>query len=102
VSSGLKLIRVKIYTVLALKKILGQRELEVPVPEGSTVKDLLSWMMNKWGDEVSPHLFKPGSDSLLPHIRLMVNGRSIEFLNGMDTILRDGDEFLILPLLTGG
>ena len=101
-SSGLKLIRVKIYTVLALKKILGQRELEVPVPEGSTVKDLLSWMMNKWGDEVSPHLFKPGSDSLLPHIRLMVNGRSIEFLNGMDTILRDGDEFLILPLLTGG
>jgi molybdopterin converting factor small subunit len=32
----------------------------------------------------------------------MVNGRSIEFLNGMDTVLQDGDEFSMLPLVTGG
>lgn len=96
------MIRVKVYTILALKKILGQREFEVSIPPGSTVKDLLSWMVNKWGDNLSPHLFKPGSDSLLPHIRLMVNGRSIEFLNGMDTVLQDGDEFSMLPLVTGG
>jgi molybdopterin synthase sulfur carrier subunit len=96
------MIRVKVYTILALKKILGQREFEVSIPPGSTVKDLLSWMVNKWGDKLSPHLFKPGSDSILPQIRLMVNGRSIEFLNGMDTVLQDGDEFSMLPLVTGG
>ncbi len=96
------MIRVKVYTILALKTILGQREFEISIPPGSTVKDLLSWMVNKWGDNLSPHLFKPGSDSLLPHIRLMVNGRSIEFLNGMDTVLQDGDEFSMLPLVTGG
>jgi len=95
-------IRIKVYTILALKKILGQREFEVSIPPGSTVKDLLSWMVNKWGDKLSPNLFKPGSDSILPHIRLMVNGRSIEFLNGMDTVLQDGDEFSMLPLVTGG
>jgi len=95
-------IRVKVYTILALKNILGQREFEVTIPPGSTVKDLLSWMVNKWGDKLSPHLFKPGSDSILPQIRLMVNGRSIEFLNGMDTVLQDGDEFSMLPLVTGG
>jgi len=38
----------------------------------------------------------------LPHIRLLVNGRDIQFLNGVDTILRDGDEFSMLPILTGG
>jgi molybdopterin synthase sulfur carrier subunit len=92
----------KIYTILVLKKILGQREFEVSIPPGSTVRDLLSWMVNKWGDNLSPHLFKPGTDALLPHIRLMVNGRSIEFLNGVDTVLQDGDEFLMLPLVTGG
>lgn len=96
------MIRIKVYTILALKKILGQREFEVSIPPGSTVKDLLSWMVNKWGDKLSPNLFKPGSDSILPHIRLMVNGRSIEFLNGMDTVLQDGDEFSMLPLVTGG
>ena len=96
------MIRVKVYTILALKKILGQREFEVSLPPGSNVKDLLSWMVNKWGDQLSPHLFKRGSDSLLPHIRFMVNGRSIEFLDGIETVLQDGDEFLMLPLVTGG
>ena len=96
------MIRAKVHTILALKKIVGQREFEVSIPPGSTVRDLLSWMVNKWGDKLSSHLFKSGSDSLLPHIRLMVNGRSIEFLNGIETVLQDGDEFLILPLVTVG
>ena len=94
--------RIKVSTILALKKILGGRELEISLPPGSTVKDLISWMINKWGDTLSPHLLKPGSDSVLPHIRLMINGRSIEFLNGMETVLQDGDEFLMLPLVAGG
>ena len=87
---------------MELKKICGQREFELSIAEGSTVKDLLSLMTNRWGDRLSTHLYKPGSDSILPHIRLMVNGRSIEFLKGMDTVLQDGDEFLMLPLVAGG
>ena len=96
------MVRVKVYTILALKKILGEREFEVSIPPGSTVKDLITWMINKWGDKLSSYLFQPESDRLLPHIRFMVNGRGIEFLNGMETVLQDGDEFLMLPLLTGG
>jgi len=95
-------IRIKIYTILALKEVLGKREFEVSLPEGSTVKDLISWMINKWGEKLSPHLFFPGSDRLLPHIRLMVNGRDIGFLNGIGTVLQEGDEFLMLPLVAGG
>ena len=95
-------IRVKVHTILGLKKILGQREFELSLPAGSTVKDLLSSMVNKWGDDLSTQLFQSGSNLLLPHVRLMVNGRSIEFLNGVSTELRDGDEFLMLPLAAGG
>ncbi len=87
---------------MELKKICGQREFELSIPQGSTVKDLLSLMIKRWGDELSFQLYKPGSDSILPHIRLMVNGRSIEFLKGMETILQEGDEFQMLPLVAGG
>ncbi len=96
-----KFIRVRLCTVLGLKRILGQQEMEIPVPEGMTVKGLLSWMVDRWGAEVSPYLYQPGG-GFLPYLRLMINGRSVEFLNGMDTVLQDGDEFLILPILTGG
>jgi len=95
-------IKIKVYTIMELKKICGQREFELSVPEGSTVKNLLSLMINKWGDPLSTQLYKPNSDSILPHIRLMVNGRSIEFLKGMETVLEDEDEFLMLPLVAGG
>jgi len=87
---------------MELKKICGQREFELSVPQGSTVKDLLSLMIDKWGDQLSTHLYEPGTDSVLSHIRLMVNGRSIEFLKGMETGLQDGDEFQMLPLVAGG
>lgn len=96
------MIKIKVYTIMELKKICGQREFELSIPQGSTVKDLLSLMINKWGKQLATHLYKPGSDSILPHIRLMVNGRSIEFLKGMETVLQDGDEFQMLPLVAGG
>jgi len=96
------LIKVKVYTILTLKDVLGKRELEISFPSGSTVRDLISYMVNEWGEKLSSHLFHPGSDRLLPHVRLMVNGRLIEFLNGMETVLQDGDEFSMLPIVTGG
>jgi len=95
-------IKIKVYTIMELKKICGQREFELSIPKGSTVEDLLSLMINKWGAPLSTHLYKPGSDSILPHIRLMINGRSIEFLKGVQTVLQDGDEFQMLPLVAGG
>jgi molybdopterin synthase sulfur carrier subunit len=95
-------ITVRVYTILALKQILGQREIEVSLPPGSTVRDLIAWMIDRWGDALSARLLSPGTDSPLPQTRFMLNGRSIEFLNGMDTVLREGDEFQMLPLVSGG
>jgi molybdopterin synthase sulfur carrier subunit len=95
-------IRIKIHTILELKKIIGQREVEIPVPEESTVESLLSMMVKTWGEKLSSHLFRKESTSPIPHIRIMVNGRDIGFLNGMGTVLQDGDEVMILPIVAGG
>lgn len=35
-------------------------------------------------------------------INIYVNGESIQFLNGMETKLRDGDEVSIVPAIAGG
>jgi len=95
-------IKIKVYTVLGLKKIIGQGEFEVSIPQGSTVEAFLFWMAKTYGDKLSSQLFEPGSVNLLPYIRLMVNGRSIRFLDGMETVLHDGDEILLLPPVAGG
>jgi molybdopterin synthase sulfur carrier subunit len=89
-------------TILDLKRILGQREVEISLPNKSTLQQLLATMVDTWGDELRSNLFEPNTTTPLPHIRLMVNGQDITFLNGMETVLEDGDEILMLPPVGGG
>lgn len=96
------MIGVKIHTTPVLKKIVGQRELEVSLAQGSTLEALLSWMVDTWGEKIAFYLFHPGSASPLPHVRLMINGQDIGFLDGMETVLQDGDEIFIIALVGGG
>ena len=96
------MITVKIRTILDLKRILGHREVEISVPEESTLQELLVTMVDTWGEELGSQLFEPNSTSPLSHIRLMVNGHDIAFLNRLETVLKDGDEVLILPPVGGG
>lgn len=100
----IKLISVKLHTILTIKKILGQGKIDFSLPDGSTVEDLLSILVERWG-ELSSHLSEPEGEDMPPHIRvtrIMVNGRDIAFLNGRETVLKDGDEVLVLPIVSGG
>jgi molybdopterin synthase sulfur carrier subunit len=96
------MIRVKVRTILEFTKIFGQGRFEVSLAEGGNVGNLLEELTNTWGDELSTRLFEPGRSKLLPHIGLMVNGRSISLLQNMETVLHDEDEILILPPVGGG
>ena len=96
------MIKVKVRTILDIKKIIGSGEVEFSVPEESTLEELLATMAKRWGKKLSSRLFEPNSVSPLPYIRLMVNGRDIAFLNRLETQLQEGDEILILPPVAGG
>jgi molybdopterin synthase sulfur carrier subunit len=95
-------ISVTIRTIIGLKAILGQEAIEFPIPEGTTVKSLVALMVDKWGARLAPYFPDAEQDRPLPKIRILVNGRDIGFLKGMETALRDGDEVLMLPLVGGG
>ena len=96
------MLRVKVRTILEFTRIFGQRQFEVSLADGSTVGNFLEELTNTWGDELTSRLFEPNDSKLLPHIGLMVNGRSISLLKNMETVLHDKDEILILPPVGGG
>jgi len=96
------MITVKVRTILAIKKILGKGEIELSVPEKSTLQELVTTLVNNFGDDLASLLLESETRNVLPHIRLMVNGRDIAFLDGMETALQSGDEVLILPPVSGG
>jgi len=46
---------------------------------------------------IDPELEKPRSNALM-----LVNGREISVLNGLETMLKEGDEVVFVPVLHGG
>ena len=94
--------RITLHTILGLKEVIGQRLTEIDLAHGSTVEDFLTYMKERWGDKLSARLFEPESGAVLPYVRIMVNGQTIQFLEGMETPLKEGDEVLILPHVSGG
>jgi len=94
--------KVMLHTILGIKDVVGQRLTEIEIPDGSTVDDFLKYVKERWGVELATRLFHPDSMEVLPYVRVMVNGQSIHFLEGMETPLKEGDEVLILPPASGG
>ena len=43
-----------------------------------------------------------GSGSLRASLAVFINGEHIRYRNGWDTVLDEGDEIYIVPLITGG
>jgi sulfur-carrier protein len=95
-------IKVRIHTILTLQEVIGRREVELDLPEGTTLKELLSHMVGVWGERLSERLFKTGTEELLPRIRVMVNGRDMQFVKGLETVLQDGDVVHLFPPVSGG
>jgi len=99
------LITVKVRTILTIKSILGKGELDLRLPEGSSLDDLLFSLVSTYGEELSPHLIGADAKGVVQKARItriMINGRDIEFLNGLGTVLHEEDEVLILPIVSGG
>ncbi|HSW38422.1 MAG TPA: MoaD/ThiS family protein [Acidobacteriota bacterium] len=93
---------ITIHTILGIKKALGGKYTSIDLPDGSTVADVFSVMKERWGEKLTPQLFNQESGKINDHLRIMVNGQAIPYLNGMETGLKEGDEVLILPMISGG
>ena len=94
--------KITVHTILGLKQVLGQKQTEIELRDDSVLSDLFVYMKERWGEKLNFHLFDPDSGDILSHLRIMVNGQTIHFLQGMQTPLKEDDVVLILPLVSGG
>ena len=82
-----------------LRNITGCKQ--EPWPAAPDVRTLLCALCDKYGDALRRKLFLPGSADL-GDVIIMVNGRHIDHLGGLDAGLRDGDAVQIFPVVAGG
>ena len=90
-------IKVKFYATL--KELFGAEVKEVELKDGSHIQDLLNLLCNS--RQRSQGIFDQ-SGNISCYIKILKNGRYIEFLDGVHTELGEGDVVDMFPPMGGG
>jgi len=89
---------VKVKFFAYFRDLFGVREKDVDVGDGQPVRRLLDMIADT--PERRGELFA-GAD-LKPHLVVMLNGKPIQSMDGLGTILSAGDVLAVFPFLGGG
>jgi molybdopterin synthase sulfur carrier subunit len=83
-----------------LRRYINKRWMVVEVPQGSLLLDFIFNMANKVDSSILDKLME--KNEVRSGIRILVNGRNINYLNRLNTKLSDGDLITIMPIAGGG
>ena len=92
---------VKFFAFYRDKGFAGCKEMEWP-GQADTVIELCRQIADRFGDKFRKELLSPDGSDICDRSIVMVNGRRIEFLEGIHTPLKDTDTVLIFPVVAGG
>lgn len=90
---------VQIKILVPSKMLFGA---EICVEGGLDIRSILLNLASKYGEEFVTRVYDPVKDQLKPWIVILRNGRSIDFMKGKSTELRDGDRLVIMTITAGG
>ena len=77
----------KVNFYATLRQIVGQKTIEMPLPPGSTIRDLVAVVIEQH-PQLYPELIDENGD-LYGHLHLFINGRDAPYLDdALDTILQ--------------
>jgi len=74
---------------------------EIDYSNVETLGDVIVQFMSEYGKKIRKN-FIDSQGNLETHVVILVNGRNYLFLDGLNTKLKDGDQIVISPPLSGG
>ncbi len=92
-------VEVKFFT--SLREITGKKVEEVQLQGITTVEKLLTKLSAKYDREFREYLYNE-KGQVHSYLSILVNGKSTNVLQGLDTVLKEGDTVAILPPVGGG
>ncbi len=93
--------KVEVRFFTSLREITGKKIEEIMLQNTITVGELLTELSKKYGKEFREYLYTQ-KGKVHGYLSILVNGKSTNILQGLDTELKEGDTVAILPPVGGG
>jgi len=96
-------LKIKVEFLGHVRNVIGSnREEEIEISEGSSIADLLMMLSEKYGEPFKKAVYEKSGSDVKPNYIITVNGYLLNQLNGVETKLKNGDQVILLPIVSGG
>ena len=86
-----------------IKGLIGVTQAEkIELKSEASVRDLLDMLAKKHGDSFRKAIYESGNADLKSSFILSVNGLLLNQLKGLDTKLKEDDQIVLMPIVSGG
>jgi molybdopterin synthase sulfur carrier subunit len=94
-------VRVNFRFVGSFRNLAGKGKFTLELSEGVLLKEAIKQIIEKF-PKIERALIDPELGDPKPNTLIIVNGKEISVLNGLETLLKDGDEVVFVPVSHGG
>lgn len=94
--------KVKVEYLGFIRNMLSKRTEELELPEGTSLQELLSKLSERYGADFKKQVYEPGQRDVKYGFVVTVNGILMDQLRGVETPLKNGDNVILMSLMSGG
>lgn len=95
--------KVRVRGFLTVREVLGGRKSVILELNEVTLAGLLKELSTQFGESFEQVFFDPESGGVSGQVSILLNGRHYSHLpDGLNTLLKDGDEVSLFPPIAGG
>ena len=81
---------------------LGKKTVTIELDDGLTFGELLRGLDRHFGPALADEIYDSQNHSMRETAKPIINGSPLHSLDGIDTVLHQGDSILFIPLITAG
>ncbi len=94
--------KVKIEYLGFIRNMLSKRTEELELLEGTSLQELLSKLSERYGADFKKQVYEPSQKDVKYGFVVTVNGVLMDQLRGIETPLKNGDNVILMSLMSGG
>lgn len=94
--------QVNVHYISLVKSYTNKSREEITLNEGASMEQLLNQIANIYGKQFKEEVYDPEKKEMKSTFVAMINGVLSDQLKGTSTPLKNGDNIILMALMTGG